>query len=73
MSNPEVNYGIRILTRNSKGLEGSKNGKAVKNDSLSVYVPFTIKLSNHFIADLKRLHYAYMLLTKKPQFPVAQF
>jgi hypothetical protein len=41
--------------------------------SQSFSVPFTIKLSNHFIVDLKRLHYAYMLLTKKPQFPVAQF
>jgi hypothetical protein len=42
-------------------------------DFSGVYVPFTIKLSNHFIVDLKRLHYAYMLLTKKPQFNVAQF
>jgi hypothetical protein len=69
----KVNEVIDVLNRNSKGLEGIKNGKAVKNDSLSVKVPFTIKLSNHFIVDLKRLHYAYLLLTKKPQFPVAQF
>ena len=34
-----MNEVINVLTRNSKGLEGAKNGKAVKNDSLSVYVP----------------------------------
>jgi hypothetical protein len=34
-----MNEIINVLTRNSKGLEGAKKGKAVKNDSLSVYVP----------------------------------
>jgi site-specific DNA recombinase len=34
-----MNEVINVLTRNSKGLEGAKKGKAVKNDSLSVYVP----------------------------------
>jgi site-specific DNA recombinase len=34
-----INEVINVLTRKSKGLEGAKKGKAVKNDSLSVYVP----------------------------------
>ncbi len=34
-----VNEVINVLTRSSKGLEGSKKGKAVKNDSLSFKVP----------------------------------
>ncbi len=34
-----MNEVINVLTRNSKGLEDAKKGKAVKNDSFSVYVP----------------------------------
>ncbi len=34
-----MNEVINVLTKNSKGLEGAKKGKAVKNDSLSVKVP----------------------------------
>jgi site-specific DNA recombinase len=30
---------INVLIKNSEGLQGAKKGKAVKNDSLSVYVP----------------------------------
>ena len=35
----KINEVIEVLNRNSKGFEGLKNGKAVKNDSLSVKVP----------------------------------
>jgi hypothetical protein len=43
---------IEVLNRNSKGLEGLKNGKAVKNNSLSVKVLYLDKKSN-FLADLQ--------------------
>ncbi len=35
----KINEVIEVLNRNSKGLKGLKNGKAVKKDSLSVKVP----------------------------------
>jgi hypothetical protein len=50
---------IEVLNRNSKGLEGLKNGKAVKNNSLSVKVLYLDKKSN-FLADLE----AFYLLFK---------
>lgn len=60
----QVNEVLDVLTRSNKGLEGMKKRKSVISDSLTVKVPFTVKLSNLFIEDLKKLSDAYKLLTK---------
>ena len=51
-----LNEVINVLTRNSKGLEGIKNGKAVKNDSLSVKVPVTDQFSNYFYQNIEEIY-----------------
>ncbi|MFH6965834.1 hypothetical protein [Flavobacterium sp. FlaQc-28] len=51
----KVNEVIEVLTRDIKASEGIKKRKAVKNDSFSVNVPFTVELSNLFVEDLKKL------------------